>query len=114
MARSFFSGWGVVKLSLMPQWMPAALNPWGAVTPPEMMFMEKTSLEENRYLWVAERGGRAYRPSPSSKPSIRFMFCTAAPEAPLPRLSNRAVMVVCSSWPQTISRSWLVPTKVSE
>ena len=24
MARSFLSGWGVVKLSLMPQWMPAA------------------------------------------------------------------------------------------
>ena len=43
MARSFFSGWGVVKLSLMPQWMPAALKPLGAVTPPEMMFMGKTS-----------------------------------------------------------------------
>ena len=44
MARSFFSGWGVVKLSLMPQWMPAAWNPLGAVTPPEMICMEKTSL----------------------------------------------------------------------
>ena len=55
-----------------------------------------------------------YNPSSSGNPSIKFMFCTAAPEAPLPRLSKRAVMVVCSSWPQTMRRSWLVPTKVSE
>ena len=55
-----------------------------------------------------------YSPSSSGNPSIKFMFCTAAPEAPLPRLSKRAVMVVCSSWPQTMRRSWLVPTKVSE
>ena len=32
-----------------------------------------------------------------------FMFCTAAPDAPFPRLSNSAVTIVCSSWPQTMS-----------
>src|SRR5699024_11665017 len=30
-----------------------------------------------------------YNPSSSGNPSIKFMFCTAAPEAPLPRLSKR-------------------------
>jgi len=29
-------------------------------------------------------------PAVSGNPSIRFMFCTAAPDAPLPRLSKRA------------------------
>ena len=42
------------------------------------------------------RSNHSARPAVSSKPSIRFMFCTAAPEAPLPRLSNRAVTVVRS------------------
>lgn len=30
-------------------------------------------------------------PYSSGKPSISRMFCTAAPEAPLPRLSSRAI-----------------------
>ena len=41
-------------------------------------------------------------PSVSSKPSIRFMFCTAAPLAPLPRLSKRAVTVSWPSLPATV------------
>jgi hypothetical protein len=38
-------------------------------------------------------GGRitCQRPSPSSQPRCRFMHCTAAPLAPLPRLSRRAI-----------------------
>ena len=28
-------------------------------------------------------------------PSINFKFCTAAPDAPLPRLSNRATSTAC-------------------
>ena len=43
MARSFLSGTGVVKLSFTPQWMPAALKPLGAVTPPVMIFMVRSS-----------------------------------------------------------------------
>lgn len=38
-----------------------------------------------------------------------FMFCTAAPEAPFPRLSKRAVTVVFSSLPHTTSYSLFVP-----
>ncbi len=53
------------------------------------------------------------RPAVSSKPSIRFMFCTAAPDAPLPRLSNSAVIIVCSSCPQTISDRLSRPAMVS-
>ena len=39
----------------------------------------------------------AYRASPlvSSSPSIKFMHCTAAPELPLPRLSNRLISCIC-------------------
>jgi len=37
------------------------------------------------------------RPVASSIPSMMFMFWMAAPEAPLPRLSNRAVTMVCFS-----------------
>ena len=47
---------------------------------------------------------QSVRPVVSSRPSMIFMFCTAAPDAPFPRLSNSAVTIVCSSWPQTISR----------
>ena len=50
-----------------------------------------------------------HNPFDSSKPSIRFMFWTAAPEAPLPRLSSRAVTVTRSSLPVTFSRILLVP-----
>ena len=35
--------------------------------------------------------GQTERPVVSSSPSAIFMLCTAAPEAPLPRLSSRAV-----------------------
>ena len=35
-----------------------------------------------------------FSPAVSSSPSIRFMFSTAAPDAPFPRLSNSAVMIV--------------------
>ena len=48
-------------------------------------------------------------PSVSSKPSIKFMFCTAAPLAPLPRLSKRAVMVNASSLPATSRARSLSP-----
>ena len=34
---------------------------------------------------------------PSGRPRCRFMVCTAAPEAPLPRLSMRAISSSCSS-----------------
>ena len=58
-----------------------------------------------------ERASRANYTSPvvSSIPRTMFMFCTAAPEAPLPRLSKSAVTVVCSSLPHTTTRSSLVP-----
>jgi len=36
-------------------------------------------------------------PLASSTPSIRFRFCTAAPDAPLPRLSSRATIKICCS-----------------
>ena len=52
----------------------------------------------------------AYRsPVVSSRPRAMFMFWTAAPEAPFPRLSNSAVTVVWSSLPQTTMCSSLVP-----
>ena len=47
------------------------------------------------------------RPSVSAKPSMMFMFWTAAPDAPFPKLSNRAVTVKDSSFPATtICRSF--------
>ena len=41
--------------------------------------------------------GRPHSPVASSMPSMMFMFWTAAPEAPLPRLSKSAVTLVWSS-----------------
>ena len=38
-----------------------------------------------------------------------FMFCTAAPAAPLPRLSKSAVTLMRSAFPQTVMCSRLVP-----
>lgn len=38
----------------------------------------------------------AFRPESSGRPSIRFMFWTAAPEAPLPRLS---IWMTIRAWP---------------
>ena len=35
------------------------------------------------------------RPRPSSRPRCTFMHCTAAPLAPLPRLSSRAISMAC-------------------
>ena len=35
------------------------------------------------------------KPFVSSSPSIKFMHCTAAPELPLPRLSNRLISCIC-------------------
>src|SRR3989338_8828692 len=40
------------------------------------------------------RGGFLNRPSVSSKPHIRFMFCTAWPEAPLSRLSIAEIIII--------------------
>ena len=36
-----------------------------------------------------------FNPSVSFLPSIRFMHCPAAPELPLPRLSNRLISCIC-------------------
>ena len=47
-------------------------------------------------------GSYRLRPVVSSRSSMMFIFCTAAPEAPLPRLSNRAVTVKRSSLPATM------------
>ena len=49
------------------------------------------------------------KPVVSSRPSIRFMFWTAAPEAPLPRLSNRAVTVNWPSLPAVTMERLLLP-----
>ena len=49
-------------------------------------------------------------PVHSSKPSMMFIFWTAAPLAPFPRLSKRAVIVVCSSFPHTTSSRRFVPS----
>ena len=42
------------------------------------------------------------KPLVSSSPSIRFMHCTAAPELPLPRLSNR--LISCIRVPSGLAR----------
>ena len=54
-------------------------------------------------------------PVASSTPSMRLRFCTAAPEAPLPRLSSSAISRACclSSPPKTKSRILLVPVRFS-
>ena len=114
-ARSFLSG---LLLALTPQWTPAAWKPRAAHTPPEISFnMRDTLLLFHRGAQCApHRRTRYYRLSPavSSNPIIMFIFWTAAPDAPFPRLSNWAVSSVCSCVPETvISRlsfpaSWLV------
>ena len=38
---------------------------------------------------------QGYSPKPSSMPRCTFMACTAAPLAPLPRLSRRAITMAC-------------------
>ena len=45
--------------------------------------------------------GQSSSPVVSGNPSMMFMFWTAAPEAPFPRLSKRAVTVNASSFPAT-------------
>src|SRR5437899_9070248 len=54
---------------------------------------------------------QVHSPAPSSRPSIRLRFCTAAPDAPLPRLSSRATSRawVRSGFENTKSRMRLVP-----
>ena len=42
-----------------------------------------------------------YSPSPSSTPRCTFMACTAAPLAPLPRLSSRAIRIAWRSLAKT-------------
>lgn len=47
-------------------------------------------------LTASPKGEAIHRAKPrvSSSPSIRFMHCTAAPELPLPRLSNRLISCI--------------------
>ena len=47
-------------------------------------------------LTASPKGEAIHRAKPrvSSSPSIRFMHCTAAPELPLPRLSNRLMSCI--------------------
>ena len=53
---------------------------------------------------IISAGPYRLRPVVSSRPSMMFMFWMAAPLAPLPRLSKRAVTMVCFSWPVTRMR----------
>ena len=46
-----------------------------------------------------------YSPVASGSPSAMFIFCTAAAEAPFPRLSKIEIMQVFSSFPLTKSSS---------
>ena len=93
-ARSFLS-W----FFRIPQCTPPAVKPFAAQTPPSICFIT---------------GSPQISPAVSSRPSMIFIFCTAAPDAPLPRLSNRAVTVVRLSFPHTIRRSTFVSAIVSE
>ena len=53
--------------------------------------------------------GRAYaRPVASSRPRCTFMHCTAAPLAPLPRLSSRHISSSCDSFANTKSSTRFV------
>ena len=55
-------------------------------------------------LTASPKGEAIHRAKPrvSSSPSIRFMHCTAAPELPLPRLSNR--LISCIRVPSGLAR----------
>src|SRR5882762_1785941 len=55
------------------------------------------------------------KPADSGRPSIRFRFCTAAPLAPLPRLSRRAIASACrcASLAKTKISMRLVPFNAS-
>ena len=55
-----------------------------------------------------ERSARAQRPLPSSSPRCTFIDCTAAPLAPLPRLSSRAIRTTCVSFANTTMSTRLV------
>ena len=101
-ATSFFHAAWV----LTPTWIPAARKPWGAQTPPSIKFSIMLFPRFFRVLgrWIylvlrirQERGCHRFSPVVSSNPSIGFLFWTAAPDAPFPRLSNRAVIMVCAS-----------------
>ncbi len=64
---------------------------------------------------VGARKSPQTSPAASSSPSARFRFCTAAPEAPLPRLSSSATSRTCpaASLPNTKRRRSLVPFSAS-
>src|SRR6478609_967860 len=51
--------------------------------------------------WHADDPRQASSPLASSTPSIKFRFCTAAPDASLPGLSSRATIRICCSYPNT-------------
>ena len=102
--KSFLSA---LLLAFTPACTPAAVNPFGAHTPPEVQFnilIPSFLSSSHRAEWFSPyrrvtlpyqqctAGAHRFNPVVSSSPSIRFMFCTAAPEAPFPRLSNRAVI----------------------
>ena len=61
--------------------------------------------------WVAniernlKSAGHTDSPASSGNPNIRFMFWTAAPDAPLPRLSSWATMRMCPSGLGMIEKS---------
>ena len=57
-------------------------------------------------------GYSTFSPAVSSNPSAMFMFCTAAPDAPLPKLSKRAVTRIWSSLPVTSIFSVSFPAMV--
>src|SRR5262249_26558392 len=44
---------------------------------------------------AAHDGSASCKPAASGRPSMRLRFCTAAPEAPLPRLSSNATSRAC-------------------
>lgn len=56
-----------------------------------------------------------YKPTLSSKPKLKFKFCTAAPLAPFPKLSKRAISkhVPFSSLAKTDNSSLFVSRKPS-
>src|SRR5205085_8447869 len=46
--------------------------------------------------WSGHRTQRGRPPAFDQVPSMIFRFCTAAPLAPLPRLSSRAISTACA------------------
>ena len=64
---------------------------------------------------IQAAAGAASSPVSSARPSIKFMFCTAWPEAPLPRLSSNATSTACpsASLAKTCRRTRLVPLRPS-